>query len=75
MPEVPSSLAQSLNNSQARFRALGNLGDIFLCKKDVPGAVKFYEQQLSLAHQVKDRKMEANAYAALGAALPDATEV
>ncbi|XP_030074423.1 tetratricopeptide repeat protein 28 [Microcaecilia unicolor] len=62
------SLAQSLNNFQAKFRALGNLGDIFVCKKDVNGAIKFYEQQLSLAHQVKDRRLEASAYAALGTA-------
>lgn len=48
------------------FRALGNLGDVYVCRSDLPGALRFYQQQLSLAQKVSDQKMEADAYSALG---------
>ncbi len=51
---------------QAVFRAFGNLGDVCVCRGDLPGAVRFYQQQLSLAQKVHERKMEADAYSALG---------
>ncbi|XP_025764827.1 tetratricopeptide repeat protein 28 isoform X3 [Oreochromis niloticus] len=61
------SLAQALDNTQqAVFRAFGNLGDVCVCRGDFPGAVKFYQQQLTLAQKVNDQKMEADAYSALG---------
>lgn len=53
---------------QAVFRALGNLGDVCVCRVDVAGAVRFYQQQLTLAQEVKGHKMEADAYSALGSA-------
>lgn len=51
---------------QAVFRAFGNLGDVCVCRGDLPGAVRFYQQQLTLAQKVSDQKMEADAYSALG---------
>lgn len=51
---------------QAVFRAFGNLGDVYVCRGDFPGAVKFYQQQLTLAQKVSDQKMEADAFSALG---------
>lgn len=51
---------------QAVFRAFGNLGDVCVCRGDLPGAVRFYQQQLTLAQKVNDQKMEADAYSALG---------
>lgn len=51
---------------QAVFRAFGNLGDVCVCRGDLPGAVRFYQQQLALAQKVSDQKMEADAYSALG---------
>lgn len=51
---------------QAVFRAFGNLGDVCVCRGDPPGAVRFYQQQLTLAQKVSDQKMEADAYSALG---------
>lgn len=37
-----------------------------MCRGDLPGAVRFYQQQLTLAQKVSDQKMEADAYSALG---------
>lgn len=51
---------------QAVFRAFGNLGDVCVCRGDLPGAVRFYQQQLTLAQKASDQKMEADAYSALG---------
>lgn len=51
---------------QAVFRAFGNLGDVCVCRGDLPGAVRFYQQQLTLAQKVSVQKMEADAYSALG---------
>lgn len=51
---------------QAVFRAFGNLGDVCVSRGDLPGAVRFYQQQLTLAQKVDDQKMEADAYSALG---------
>lgn len=48
------------------FRAFGNLGDVCVSRGDLPGAVRFYQQQLTLAQKVNDQKMEADAYSALG---------
>ncbi|PWA26519.1 hypothetical protein CCH79_00001228 [Gambusia affinis] len=51
---------------QAVFRAYGNLGDVFVCRGDPAGALKFYQQQLAVAQKAANQKMEADAYAALG---------
>jgi hypothetical protein len=51
---------------QAAFRALGNLGDVCVCRGDLPAATRFYQQQLKLAQKHKNQKMEADAYSALG---------
>lgn len=48
------------------FRAFGNLGDVCACRGDLPAALRFYQQQLSLAQKVSDQRMEADAYSALG---------
>lgn len=53
---------------QAVFRALGNLGDVCVCRGDLPGAVKFYQQQLTLAQKAGSRRMEGDAFLALGSA-------
>lgn len=53
---------------QAVFRAFGNLGDVCVCRGDLAGGVRFYQQQLTLAQKVGDQKMEADAYSALGSA-------
>lgn len=53
---------------QAVFRAFGNLGDVCVCRGDLAGAVRFYQQQLTLAQKVSDQRMEADAYSALGSA-------
>lgn len=39
-----------------------------MCRGDLAGGVRFYQQQLALAQKVGDRKMEADAYSALGSA-------
>ncbi|RVE66183.1 hypothetical protein OJAV_G00124190 [Oryzias javanicus] len=60
--------AQALDHTQAVFRAFGNLGDVCVCRGDLPGAVKFYQQQLTLAQKAGNRRMEADAFSALGSA-------
>ncbi|XP_062822246.1 LOW QUALITY PROTEIN: tetratricopeptide repeat protein 28-like [Anolis carolinensis] len=61
-------LSLSLGNATAKFRALGNLGDIAMDRKDYHSAIKLYEEQLDVAIQDGRRCLEAAAYAALGSA-------
>lgn len=63
-----SVILRELSCPQAVFRAFGNLGDVCVCRGDLAGGVRFYQQQLSLAQKVGDQKMEADAYSALGSA-------
>ncbi|XP_060640775.2 tetratricopeptide repeat protein 28 isoform X2 [Anolis sagrei] len=61
-------LSLSLGNATAKFRALGNLGDIAMDRKDYHGAIKLYEEQLDVGIQDGRRCLEAAAYASLGSA-------
>uniref|UniRef100_A0A3P9PRS5 Uncharacterized protein n=1 Tax=Poecilia reticulata TaxID=8081 RepID=A0A3P9PRS5_POERE len=57
------SLAQALDNTQAVFRAYGNLGDVFVCRGDPPGC---YEAQLGLAQGLRDARLEAQVHGNMG---------
>ncbi|CAG05315.1 unnamed protein product, partial [Tetraodon nigroviridis] len=62
---------------QAVFRAFGNLGDVCVCRGDLPGAVRFYQQQLTLAQKcyeaqlslaqgLRDTRLEAQVHGNMG---------
>ena len=64
-----AALAQVMKHSQAKYRALGNMGEV-LCKMGgssaMEEAIKVYVEQLSLAKQIRDRGLEAGSYGSLG---------
>ena len=60
------ALAHMMKHLQGKFRALGNIGDVFMKMKNLSEAVKVYQKQLVLAKQSRDIVLEASAYEALG---------
>ena len=60
------ALAHMMKHLQGKFRALGNIGDVFMKMKNLSEAVKVYQKQLVLAKQSRDIVLEASAYGALG---------
>ena len=53
-------------NNPARFRALGNLGDVLSKMGQGEEAVAVYMKQLGMAKAVRDKGFEDAAYGALG---------
>ncbi len=51
-----------------KFRALGNIGDIMIKMNQTEEAVNIYQKQLQLAKQMREKNLEAAAYAALALA-------
>ncbi|KAF0046073.1 hypothetical protein F2P81_002602 [Scophthalmus maximus] len=67
------ALAPGLQDLEGEGKVCHNVGYAHYCLgqyrdavSDLPGAVRFYQQQLTLAQKVSDQKMEADAYSALG---------
>ena len=46
-----SAIAQVSKHSQAKFRALANMGDVLIKMNSHEEAIKVYQKQLSLAKQ------------------------
>jgi len=63
---VVSALSQSTKQHEARFRALGNMGDVLLKMSNIEEALKVYAKQLVLSKQLKNKKLEAVAFGSLG---------
>ena len=61
-----SAIAQVAKHSQAKFRALSNMGDILTKMNNIEEAVKVYQKQLTLAKQIQDKILEASAFGSLG---------
>jgi len=59
-------LTQTTKQHEERFRALGNIGDVLLKMSNIDEAVKAYQKQLILSKHLKNKKLEAGAYGALG---------
>ena len=55
-----------LKHDGARFRALGNMGDVLSRLGSVEEAIAVHGRQLALARAARDRGCEAAAYGALG---------
>ena len=53
-------------NIQDKYRALSNLGEIFVRNSRLDDALRIHNEKLSLAKQSRDKKMEADAYNSLG---------
>ena len=53
-------------HSQAKFRALSNMGDILTKMNNIEEAVKVYHKQLTLSKQIQDKILEASAFGSLG---------
>lgn len=64
--EIISALSQATKQHEARFRALGNMGDVLLKMSNVEEALKVYNKQLVLSKQLKNKKLEACAFGSLG---------
>nr|CAB3267334.1 tetratricopeptide repeat protein 28 [Phallusia mammillata] len=63
------TLSTELKSTRGKFKALGNLGDIFVAKQELNQATGFYQQQLALAEQSNDSVLIAQACASLGTTL------
>ncbi len=55
-----------MKHSQAKFRALGNMGDVLIKMDNLTEAIGVYQKQLGLAKQIRDRGFEACAFGSLG---------
>ena len=55
-----------MKETQSRFRALGNMGDVLIKMEQVEEAIKVYQKQLTLSKQSREKTFEANAYGSLG---------
>lgn len=55
-----------MKHNQAKFRALGNMGDVLIKMDDLQEAIKVYQKQLALSKQIRDKGFEASAYGSLG---------
>jgi tetratricopeptide (TPR) repeat protein len=55
-----------MKHNQAKFRALGNMGDVFTKMDNLNEAISVYEKQLILAKQIRDKGFEASAFGSLG---------
>ena len=55
-----------MKHNQARFRALGNMGDVLTKMEKMDEAIGVYQKQLALAKQARDKGFEASAYGSLG---------
>ena len=61
-----SALAETMKETQSRFRALGNMGDVLIKMEQVEEAIKVYQKQLTLSKQSREKSYEATAYGSLG---------
>ncbi len=61
-----TALTQATKQHEERFKALGNIGDVLLKMSNVEEAMKAYQKQLIMSKQLKNKKLEAGAYGALG---------
>ncbi len=61
-----AAIAQVMKHNQAKFRAMGNMGDVLTKMGQHEEALAVFTKQLSLAKQVRDRGFEASAYGSLG---------
>ena len=56
-----------MKHNQAKFRALGNMGDVLMkMEAGLEEAMAVYQKQLGLAKAIRDKGFEAAAYGALG---------
>jgi hypothetical protein len=55
-----------MKHNHAKFRALGNLGDVLAKMGNHEESIGVYTKQLSLAKQIRDKGFEAGAYGSLG---------
>ena len=55
-----------MKETQSRFRALGNMGDVLIKMEQVEEAIKVYQKQLTLSKQSREKSYEATAYGSLG---------
>jgi tetratricopeptide (TPR) repeat protein len=55
-----------MKETQSRFRALGNMGDVLIKMEQVEEAIKVYQKQLTLSKQTREKTFEATAYGSLG---------
>ena len=55
-----------MKETQSRFRALGNMGDVLIKMEQVEEAIKVYQKQLTLSKQSREKTYEATAYGSLG---------
>jgi len=60
------AIADSMKETQSRFRALGNMGDVLIKMEQVEEAIKVYQKQLTLSKQSREKTFEATAYGSLG---------
>lgn len=60
------AIAQVMKHNQARYRALGNMGDVLNKMSKNEEAISVYQKQLAMAKQIRDKGFEAGAYGSLG---------
>ena len=61
-----AAIAETMKETQSRFRALGNMGDVLIKMEQVEEAIKVYQKQLILSKQTREKTYEATAYGSLG---------
>ena len=60
------AIAQTTKESDSRFRALGNMGDVLIKMDSLEEAIEVYHKQLSLSKQLREKSYEASSYGSLG---------
>ena len=60
------AIAQTTKESDSRFRALGNMGDVLIKMDSLEEAIEVYHKQLALSKQLREKSYEASSYGSLG---------
>ena len=61
-----TAISETMKETQSRFRALGNMGDVLIKMEQVEEAIKIYQKQLTLSKQAREKTYEATSYGSLG---------